>query len=88
MREIVLLDKNTFMKGKYVNIGFVARTQINELKKNNVSSNAKVASFFIGVVLFITSVYQNRGGNRGLAEQHKKAPRVFVEVQSLYNQCL
>ena len=54
LKKIDLLDKNTFLKSKYSNIDFAARVQINELKKNDTISNAKLASFFNGEVLFIT----------------------------------
>ena len=54
LKKIDLLDKNTFLKTKDVNIGLAARAQINELKKKDTISNANVASFFNGVILFIT----------------------------------
>lgn len=58
LKKIDLPDKNIFLKCKYITIGFSARARINKLKENDTVSNAKVASFFNGLVLFIRSALE------------------------------
>lgn len=58
LKKIDLPDKNIFLKCKYITVGFSARARINKLKENDTVSNAKVASFFNGLVLFIRSALE------------------------------
>ena len=51
LKKIDLPDKNIFLKCKYITVGFSVRARINKLKENDTVSNAKVASFFSGLVL-------------------------------------
>ena len=49
-------DKNVIMKPKDMNIGFVARNIITELKRKDVITNTQTANFFTGVTKFIISM--------------------------------
>ena len=57
LKKIDLLDKN-IPKCKYIDIGFTARAQINELKKNDVVSNVKVA-FSVGWFCLSHQLWEN-----------------------------
>ena len=59
-RRLIFWTKTHSWNADIFDTGFAIRAQINELKKNHVVSNAKVASFFSGVVLFITSALEKR----------------------------
>ena len=57
LKKIDLLDKN-IPKCKYIDIGFAARAQINELKKNDVVSNVKLA-FSVGWFCLSHQLWKN-----------------------------
>ena len=58
LKKVDLSDKNTFLKPKDINIGFAARSQINELKKKDSVSKADITAFFNGVIPFITGALE------------------------------
>ena len=54
LKNVDLSNKSVFLKTRNINIGFAARAFINDLRKKDAVSKAKLADFFNGVILFVT----------------------------------